>query len=224
MEDGFYKGWTKVSALWNLSLTLLFLTFLSEAWLVGLFILPYVFLVFHYRGRRGDIHFHWNVPNSLTTCRFLGLVAGFAFSDLMTETTLLIVFGLVLLTDYFDGFLARKLGQTTKLGEIYDMEADALFVCLLSLHHVLNESLHWLILVPGTLKYIYALLPVRFTRASDYPPKKVRATIAATFFIVLLTPFALNEFWTNLLNAIAGLLIMYSFGANLFFNLKMIRA
>jgi len=71
----------------------------------------------------------WNLPNSLTLFRiflvpFLVVVLLTKFSDFVG----LAIFLVAALTDYFDGYFARKLNRTTRLGALLDPIADKLLM------------------------------------------------------------------------------------------------
>jgi cardiolipin synthase len=71
-------------------------------------------------------------PNALTILR-LAVMAGFVVGALLGMSQLL-AFGLLFVagsTDWLDGWLARRLNQTSRLGEILDPIADRLFTLIL---------------------------------------------------------------------------------------------
>lgn len=73
----------------------------------------------------------WNIPNILTLVRiFLIPVFVALFYAPMSWARLgcALVFGLAALTDMVDGYLARRLGQTSPLGAFLDPVADKLMV------------------------------------------------------------------------------------------------
>jgi len=75
------------------------------------------------------------VPNVLSAAR-LALVPVFLWLLLREQDVLaLLVLVVSTLTDYLDGFLARRLNQVTRLGQLLDPAADRMFVlaCLLAL-------------------------------------------------------------------------------------------
>jgi len=74
-------------------------------------------------------HFSWNVPNILTLTRILISAALFVVMPFHCYLTALILFVIGSLTDFFDGWWARKYGQVTKFGRITDPFADKLLVC-----------------------------------------------------------------------------------------------
>ncbi len=83
----------------------------------------------------------WTIPNILTTLRVF-LIPIFVivyFLDWQwAHQTAALLFWLAAITDWFDGYLARRLGQTTAFGAFFDPVADKLIVCaalLMIIHH-----------------------------------------------------------------------------------------
>ncbi|MDP0587754.1 MAG: CDP-diacylglycerol--glycerol-3-phosphate 3-phosphatidyltransferase [Candidatus Endonucleobacter bathymodioli] len=80
-----------------------------------------------------------NIPNILTSIRIILVPFFVLFFYLPFEDRHLIsagIFAFAAATDWFDGYLARKLGQATPFGEFFDPVADKIMVatalCLLS--------------------------------------------------------------------------------------------
>src|SRR3954462_10130907 len=71
----------------------------------------------------------WTVPNAVSALRLLG-VPLFLWLVLGPEADVLALLLLMLsgFTDWLDGYLARRLHQTSKLGEILDPVADRLYI------------------------------------------------------------------------------------------------
>lgn len=72
------------------------------------------------------------LPNILTFIRILLIpvfVGLFYYPSLKTNLMAAIVFIIAALTDFVDGYLARKLKQTTKFGAFLDPVADKIIVC-----------------------------------------------------------------------------------------------
>lgn len=65
-----------------------------------------------------------NIPNTISLIRIIFALFLFYFAWNNNPLIFLILFIIALLTDTFDGYLARKLGQTTKLGEKLDSWGD----------------------------------------------------------------------------------------------------
>jgi len=70
-----------------------------------------------------------NVPNALTTARFVLSVVVFVLIPLQQYTAAMIVFVIAASTDWIDGWWARKYGQVTKLGRIFDPFVDKIIIC-----------------------------------------------------------------------------------------------
>lgn len=74
-----------------------------------------------------------NIPNSLSLLRIV-LIPCFAIVFYLPSSGATVaaatLFGLAALTDWLDGYLARRLGQTSKLGAFLDPVADKLMVAV----------------------------------------------------------------------------------------------
>jgi CDP-diacylglycerol--glycerol-3-phosphate 3-phosphatidyltransferase len=70
-----------------------------------------------------------NVPNALTTARFVLSIAVFVLIHFEHYLAALIVFVIAASTDWIDGWWARKYDQVTKLGRIFDPFVDKIIIC-----------------------------------------------------------------------------------------------
>ena len=70
-----------------------------------------------------------NVPNLLTTARFLLAIVVFVLIPLEYYGVAVIVFVVAAGTDWIDGWWARKYDQVTKLGRIFDPFVDKIIIC-----------------------------------------------------------------------------------------------
>ena len=77
---------------------------------------------------------HWNLPNTLTWLRISMIPAIFALFYLLpypwADPAACAAFALAGITDSLDGYYARKLGQTSRLGAFLDPVADKLIVAV----------------------------------------------------------------------------------------------
>jgi CDP-diacylglycerol--glycerol-3-phosphate 3-phosphatidyltransferase len=72
----------------------------------------------------------FNIPNQLTAARFflaVGLFVLIALEGYWVECT--VVFAVAALTDWLDGYLARKQGITSTLGRVLDPLVDKVLIC-----------------------------------------------------------------------------------------------
>ncbi|WP_088332792.1 CDP-diacylglycerol--glycerol-3-phosphate 3-phosphatidyltransferase [Lacimicrobium sp. SS2-24] len=83
----------------------------------------------------------WTIPNILTSLRVLLIpvfVVVFFLDWKWAHETAAFIFWLAAITDWFDGYLARRLGQSTAFGAFFDPVADKLIVgaaLLMIIHH-----------------------------------------------------------------------------------------
>lgn len=82
------------------------------------------------------------MPNFLTILRF---ILSFPLSYMIYKDKdliiILILFIFILITDFLDGYIARKYNKVTTLGKIIDPIADRTFVLLITLALILNKKL-----------------------------------------------------------------------------------
>ncbi len=93
------------------------------------------------RGREAMRESIWNIPNQLTVARLILSVVFFVLLALETHGTFvlwqikpvlnlaILVFVLAVVTDFLDGYLARKWELTSTFGRIADPFADKIVVC-----------------------------------------------------------------------------------------------
>ncbi|MBX3042140.1 MAG: CDP-alcohol phosphatidyltransferase family protein [Candidatus Kapabacteria bacterium] len=128
-----------------------------------------------------------NLSNSISLLRII-LTFPVAYFIYAGEINIAIIIGVIAgLTDFLDGFFARKLNQITDLGKILDPVADKVFVGVIALVMILTEAMPvWfflavilrdlLILAGGLyLKKKYEVVPT-----SNFEGK-------VTFFLIVIT-------------------------------------
>ena len=71
----------------------------------------------------------FNIPNEVTAARFLLSIVVFVLIPLNYYLAALIIFSVAVMTDWVDGYWARRLGQVTKLGRILDPLVDKIIIC-----------------------------------------------------------------------------------------------
>ena len=90
----------------------------------------------------------WTIPNLVTVIRFVLIVPIVALllsgAQPLTAATLTVLFGA---TDWVDGFLARRLGQETRLGEILDPIADRLGIGCLGIALMIIGAIPWSVII-----------------------------------------------------------------------------
>lgn len=84
----------------------------------------------------------YNVPNALTVARIVLSLVLFAIFPFHYYKTCLVLFVIAALTDYVDGWWARKFNQKTQFGRIMDPFADKALVCGTFIYFVAVPELH----------------------------------------------------------------------------------
>jgi len=85
-----------------------------------------------------------NVPNLLTLARIIAIpvfVIAYFFWPGRSNEVVVSIFILAAITDWLDGFLARKMGETSPFGAFLDPVADKLMVCTALVLLVADESI-----------------------------------------------------------------------------------
>ena len=91
----------------------------------------------------------WTIPNILTLLRIalipvfmVSYYLPFSWAHLLTTA----IFGLAAITDWFDGYLARRLGQVSPFGAFLDPVADKLIVAVALIMLVQGNPTLWFVL------------------------------------------------------------------------------
>lgn len=71
----------------------------------------------------------WNVPNLLTMARFVLAIAVIFLIHYRLFAAAFVIFVVAASTDWMDGYWARKYGQVTKFGRIFDPFVDKIIIC-----------------------------------------------------------------------------------------------
>ncbi|GAN34557.1 MAG: CDP-diacylglycerol--glycerol-3-phosphate 3-phosphatidyltransferase [Candidatus Brocadia sp. AMX2] len=92
----------------------------------------------------------FNLPNRLTLLRLLLAIVFFIFLSYRYYNSALAAFLLAWLTDWLDGYLARKKGLLTDFGRIADPFVDKIIVCggfILLIQHAHDIISPWMVVV-----------------------------------------------------------------------------
>jgi cardiolipin synthase len=135
----------------------------------------------------------WTLPNLISALRlagvplFLWLVLGPRYDGLA-----LVVLMLSGVTDYLDGWLARKLNQTSKLGAILDPVADRLYILAVVIGLGYRDIIPWwmVLILPARDAFLWCLVPFLRTRGYSALPVHFLGK-AATFNLLYAFPLLL---------------------------------
>jgi cardiolipin synthase len=135
----------------------------------------------------------WTVPNLISMVRLAG-VPVFLWLVLGPQADawalgLLMVAGV---TDFLDGYLARKLDQRSKLGEILDPVADRLYILAVVVGLALRDIIPWWVAIVLPLRDVFLWGLVPFLRMRGYSALPVHFLgKAATFNLLYAFPLLL---------------------------------
>ena len=138
-------------------------------------------------------------PNALSGLRLL-LVPVFLWLILIDQNLLAFaVLAFSSFTDWLDGFLARKLNQMTRLGQLLDPAADRLFILASLIGLAMTDKVPWWLVVAVVARDLLLFFTLPFLAQVGYGPLPVHYTgKAGTFallyaFPLLLLPEVLPE-------------------------------
>jgi CDP-diacylglycerol--glycerol-3-phosphate 3-phosphatidyltransferase len=96
---------------------------------------------------------HWNLPNTLTWLRISmipAILALFYLPYWWADPAACAAFALAGITDTLDGYYARKLGQTSRLGAFLDPVADKLIVAA-ALVLIVSKDPRWFVVIAAVV-------------------------------------------------------------------------
>ena len=95
----------------------------------------------------------WNLPNILTWLRIVAIplvVVLFYMPNAWADPAAGLLFAAAAITDTLDGYLARRMGLTSKLGAFLDPVADKLIVAV-ALVLLVSRNPHWYVVLMGAV-------------------------------------------------------------------------
>jgi cardiolipin synthase len=135
----------------------------------------------------------WTVPNLLSVLRLAG-VPIFLWLVLGPEADgwALVLLAVAGVTDFLDGYLARRLGQTSVVGQVLDPVADRLYILAVVVGLALREVIPWWVAVSLPLRdlLLWGLVPLLRTRGYSALPVHFLGK-AATFNLLYAFPLLL---------------------------------
>jgi cardiolipin synthase len=135
----------------------------------------------------------WTLPNLVSMVRLLG-VPLFLWLVLGPQWDLaaLGVLAVAGLTDWLDGYLARRLGQQSRLGELLDPVADRLYILAVVVGLAWRDIIPWWVAVvlPARDAFLWTLVPFLRTRGYNALPVHFLGK-AATFNLLYAFPLLL---------------------------------
>src|SRR5258705_263814 len=128
----------------------------------------------------------WTVPNAVSFARLIG-VPLFLYLFLVShaEIAALVVLAVGGTSDWVDGYLARRLRQVSRLGELLDPLADRLYILATLLALSAGHVLPWWFTVALLLRELVLLICLLVLRRYGYEPLPVHYLGKTATFILL---------------------------------------
>ena len=111
----------------------------------------------------------WTIPNILSFARLASVPVFLYLFISGRETAAVILYAIGAWSDFFDGVIARRMGQVSELGKLLDPLADRVFIAALLIALVARDAVPlWLaIVVLGRDLLILSLFPVMERRGME---------------------------------------------------------
>ena len=136
------------------------------------------------RGAYGEI---LTVPNLVSFVRLLG-VPLFLYLLLVphADVAAIVVLAIGGTSDWVDGFLARRLGQVSRLGELLDPLADRLYIFATLIALTVRDVLPWWFTIALVAREAFLAVLLLVLRRRGYGPPAVHYVGKSATFILLL--------------------------------------
>lgn len=138
----------------------------------------------------------WTIPNVLSLLRLALVPVFLVFIVRGDDIVALVVLVVASLTDLLDGYLARRLGQVTRLGQLLDPAADRLYIFAALIGLAARDLVPWWIVVLIVARDVFLLVLGVVLANNGYGPLPVHqlgkvATFALFFGLpVIMLGFA----------------------------------
>lgn len=146
------------------------------------------------------------IPNLISFARLLGVplfLYLFLGADLVGAAVAVLAIGGT--TDWVDGYLARRLGQVSRLGELLDPLADRLYILATLIAFTLQGVVPWVFTGALLLREAVLLVTLLVLRRYGYGPPPVHYVgKTATFILLMAFPMLLLARASSAAAPIAG--------------------
>ncbi|RNE59474.1 CDP-alcohol phosphatidyltransferase family protein [Cryobacterium tepidiphilum] len=132
------------------------------------------------------------VPNVLSVFRLLLIPVFLVLLVQGHDAAALLVIAVASVTDFLDGFLARRLGQITRLGQVLDPAADRLYLFAALLGLAWREVVPWWFVIIVVARDVFMLaLGILLTSEGSGPLPVRRIGKVATFCLFFWLPLVM---------------------------------
>lgn len=116
----------------------------------------------------------WTIPNVISFARLLGIpfIIYFGLYEI-NDVAAFGIFAIASITDWLDGFLARKLNQFSKLGALLDPIADRLYIAAAVFVLLMRDLLPWVAVLLIIGRELFLLVLQLRNRTQGFAPPSV---------------------------------------------------
>ncbi|MDT4988429.1 MAG: hypothetical protein QOI74_2523 [Micromonosporaceae bacterium] len=126
------------------------------------------------------------VPNLISFVRLLGVpLFGYLYLVAHRQVAAVIVLGVGGTTDWVDGYLARRLGQVSRLGEMLDPFADRLYILATLVAFTVRDVVPWSFTAALLLREVVVGATIPVLRWYGYGPLPVHYVGKTATFLLL---------------------------------------
>ncbi len=138
----------------------------------------------------------WTIPNALSMVRLVGVPVFLVLILRGHDGWALLVLAASGVTDYVDGWIARRFDQVTRLGQTLDPVADRLYILSTLIAFLVRGLLPWWFVAALLLRDLAGSILVRRVRRVGYRGMPVNFVgKAATFNLLYAFPLLLFATW-----------------------------
>jgi cardiolipin synthase len=141
----------------------------------------------------------WTVPNLISFARLLGVpLFLYLFLVPQADVAAVVVLAIGGTSDWIDGYLARRLGQVSRLGELLDPFADRLYILATLIAFTVRDIVPWQFTVALLARDVMmAICLWVLRRAGQGPPPVHYVGKSATFILLVAFPMLLLAYLTG---------------------------
>ncbi|HEY2947630.1 MAG TPA: CDP-alcohol phosphatidyltransferase family protein [Micromonosporaceae bacterium] len=128
----------------------------------------------------------WTIPNLISFARLLGVpLFLYLFLGAEAEVAALVVLAVGGTSDWIDGYVARRLGQVSRLGELLDPLADRLYILATLLAFTVRDVVPWQLTAALLARELVLIGGLAVLRRHGYGPPPVHYVGKTATFILL---------------------------------------
>ena len=160
----------------------------------------------------------WTIPNVISFVRLLGVpLFLYLLLGLQHDLAAVIVLAIGGTTDWVDGYVARRLGQVSRLGELLDPFADRLYIVATRVGFTLREIVPWWFTAALLLRELMLGVVLLILRRHGYGPPPVHYVgKTGTFLLLGVFPILLLSYavpaWATVVEPIGWGLAWWALG------------